>query len=133
MAASKAALNALAGGRGDLAACGGLIARCFTSAHYREGRTAFMEKRAPQFMGKQGPPEKRDFDRFPVRPEAAQARRPGRFTPDAGAILQASTSALLLRTLIAATPSPESINQTADGSGTTATLSTIPACTEFDV
>ena len=36
----------------DLAACRQLVDDCFTSSDYKEGRTAFMEKRKPQFQGK---------------------------------------------------------------------------------
>ncbi|MBV8151944.1 MAG: enoyl-CoA hydratase/isomerase family protein [Candidatus Eremiobacteraeota bacterium] len=35
----------------DRAACDAAVAACFTSADYVEGRTAFMEKRRPVFMG----------------------------------------------------------------------------------
>jgi enoyl-CoA hydratase/carnithine racemase len=35
----------------DLAACDALVARCFASADYKEGREAFMEKRKPNFIG----------------------------------------------------------------------------------
>ncbi len=35
----------------DLAACDDAINACFASADYREGRTAFMEKRKPAFRG----------------------------------------------------------------------------------
>jgi enoyl-CoA hydratase/carnithine racemase len=36
----------------NLAHAAGLVARCFASQDYIEGRTAFMEKRKPQFTGK---------------------------------------------------------------------------------
>ena len=51
-AASKAAINALLAEHGDFGACQALIARCFDSADYREGRRAFMEKRRPRFEGR---------------------------------------------------------------------------------
>lgn len=35
----------------DLAKCDALVEACFNSDDYREGRTAFMEKRSPQFKG----------------------------------------------------------------------------------
>lgn len=35
----------------DLAACDALVAQCFASADYKEGREAFMEKRKPNFIG----------------------------------------------------------------------------------
>ena len=50
-AASKAAINAAIAQQGDFAQCEALIARCMQSADYREGRTAFMEKRRPKFEG----------------------------------------------------------------------------------
>ncbi len=51
-AASKAAINATIAEQGDFAQCETLIARCMQSADYREGRTAFMEKRKPKFEGR---------------------------------------------------------------------------------
>jgi enoyl-CoA hydratase/carnithine racemase len=35
----------------DLKKCADLVAQCFASSDYVEGRTAFMEKRKPQFTG----------------------------------------------------------------------------------
>ncbi len=51
-AASKAAINAVIAEQGDFKQCEALIGRCMASADYREGRTAFMEKRKPNFAGR---------------------------------------------------------------------------------
>ena len=51
-AASKAAINAVIAEQGDFKSCEALIARCMASTDYREGRTAFMEKRKPNFEGR---------------------------------------------------------------------------------
>jgi enoyl-CoA hydratase len=50
-AASKHAINTLIEHAGDFTTCEALITRCMHSADYREGRTAFMEKRKPRFTG----------------------------------------------------------------------------------
>jgi hypothetical protein len=39
-------------GERDMALCKAVVDRCFASADYVEGRTAFMEKRKPKFTGK---------------------------------------------------------------------------------
>jgi enoyl-CoA hydratase len=35
----------------DMAACEEMVAACFASDDYKEGRTAFLEKRKPRFRG----------------------------------------------------------------------------------
>ena len=49
--AVKRILRELRSPRPDVAACDALVKRCFESADYREGRSAFMEKRKPVFRG----------------------------------------------------------------------------------
>jgi enoyl-CoA hydratase/carnithine racemase len=36
----------------DMALCQKLVDACYTSADYKEGQTAFMEKRKPAFVGR---------------------------------------------------------------------------------
>ncbi len=54
LAAAKFAIRqvGLDPGTRDLEQAARMIATCFDSEDYREGRTAFMEKRAPVFRGK---------------------------------------------------------------------------------
>jgi enoyl-CoA hydratase len=49
--AVKRILRELRSERPDVDACDALVKKCFESADYREGRTAFMEKRRPEFRG----------------------------------------------------------------------------------
>lgn len=50
--ATKLTVNAVIAGGGDRAAVDAAILACFDSADYREGRTAFMEKRPAKWQGK---------------------------------------------------------------------------------
>jgi enoyl-CoA hydratase len=54
VAASKLMINEMLKdeGKRDMAAITRMMQTCFDSADYREGRTAFMEKRAPRWMGR---------------------------------------------------------------------------------
>jgi len=49
--AVKRIMRELRSERPDVDACDALVKKCFESADYREGRTAFMEKRKPEFRG----------------------------------------------------------------------------------
>jgi enoyl-CoA hydratase len=52
IAASKSIINTVIGARGDFTRDNELTAQCMQSEDYKEGRRAFMEKRAPRFKGK---------------------------------------------------------------------------------
>ena len=54
VAASKLTINEMLKdeGKRDVAAMQRMMEVCFNSADYKEGRTAFMEKRAPRWMGR---------------------------------------------------------------------------------
>ncbi len=54
VAASKLTINEMLKDESqrDMAAIQAAMEGCFNSADYKEGRTAFMEKRSPKFVGK---------------------------------------------------------------------------------
>jgi enoyl-CoA hydratase/carnithine racemase len=54
VAASKLTINEMLKdeSKRDTAAMARMMQTCFDSADYKEGRTAFMEKRAPQWVGR---------------------------------------------------------------------------------
>jgi enoyl-CoA hydratase len=52
IAASKRIINTVIDAQGDFTTENELTARCMQSEDYKEGRRAFMEKRAPRFKGK---------------------------------------------------------------------------------
>lgn len=51
-AVKVAVAEILKGEKGDMDLCDRLVAECFESEDYKEGRAAFMAKRKPKFQGK---------------------------------------------------------------------------------
>lgn len=51
-AVKVAVAEILKGEKGDMELCDSLVAECFESEDYKEGRSAFMAKRKPKFQGK---------------------------------------------------------------------------------